>query len=239
MELMRRRGMMSVPATASGYVTDGLIAYWDGIDNTGGQGHDPDLRSWVDLVNGYTWTFGNGTPAFGTDGITFTGTSSQVMEHTGSFWTRPQYSTIEMVCTPSANASLQAAILDTSDTSSGGYFSSRGIFFFSDNTVNFIGDRSKTYATGLSSIMAVKKLGATYNGFIITGAYVNGSSVSLGSVTHSFRSQNKNFYLGAGPTGGYPFNGIIRALRVYNRELTAAERAQNDAYDNIRYNLNM
>lgn len=239
MELMRRRGMMSVPAAASGYVTDGLIAYWDGIDNTGGQGHDPDLRSWVDLVNGYTFPFGSGTPAFGADGITFTGTNSQVLEHT-KLWDRPQYATIETVCTPSANGSYQVAIFDTSDsTTDGNYFSSRGAFVFSDNTVNFKGDTSKIYATGLSSILGIKKMTATYNEFVITGAYVNGSAVTVGNNSHSFRSINRYMFIGAGNAGGYPFKGTIHAIRVYNRELTAAERAQNDAYDNIRFNLNM
>ena len=37
----------------AGYVTDGLVARWDGIDNAGIGVHDPDARTWVDLVGGY------------------------------------------------------------------------------------------------------------------------------------------------------------------------------------------
>ena len=36
------------------YVTDGLIAMWDGEWNTGIAKHNPNADVWIDLVNGYT-----------------------------------------------------------------------------------------------------------------------------------------------------------------------------------------
>lgn len=35
------------------YITDGLIAMWDGEWNAGIAKHDPDATTWTDLVNGY------------------------------------------------------------------------------------------------------------------------------------------------------------------------------------------
>ena len=37
------------------YVTDGLIAMWDGIDNVGQGIHDPNAAIWKDLVGGLTY----------------------------------------------------------------------------------------------------------------------------------------------------------------------------------------
>ena len=39
--------------TSASYVQDGLIAQWDGIDNTGVGVHDPGAKAWKDLVGNY------------------------------------------------------------------------------------------------------------------------------------------------------------------------------------------
>lgn len=56
-------GKMGVGATMLGgwknpYVTDGLVAMWDGEWNAGGGVHDANATEWVDCVNGKVATFG-------------------------------------------------------------------------------------------------------------------------------------------------------------------------------------
>lgn len=50
---MTASGLASPPSPLSdNYVTDGLIAHWDGIDNNGKNSHDSSATAWKDLTNG-------------------------------------------------------------------------------------------------------------------------------------------------------------------------------------------
>lgn len=65
MLIAARNAMMAGGGWKNPYVTDGLIAMWDGEWNAGGGKHDPNATTWVDLVGGYVATCGTVPPVWG------------------------------------------------------------------------------------------------------------------------------------------------------------------------------
>lgn len=63
------------------YVTDGLVAMWDGEWNAGGGLHDAAATTWLDIVGGKTLTL-NGSAVFGEN---YMGTSDDVSGAIGDF----------------------------------------------------------------------------------------------------------------------------------------------------------
>lgn len=229
---------------APSYVTEGLIAYWDGIDNTG-NGHDSSATTWKDLVGNYDLTKqgASGTSSWDDDALVLTGNS--VQGYSGSsIWTRPTNATIEIVLKPTASTTQVVGTFDRSDnTISGSNYDARRFEIYTDNSVGFVGKSGTTYTNPESSITGIRKMAATYSDFTVQKAFVNNTAVSLGNTMHSFtftgdpqiRIGIENF-TGSGP---YPFTGKIYAIRVYNRVLTDAEITQNFNYDNTRFSLGL
>ena len=56
------------------YVTDGLVAMWDGEWNAGGGVHDAAATTWVDIVSGFTLSR-KGSPVIADKGVEFDGAS--------------------------------------------------------------------------------------------------------------------------------------------------------------------
>lgn len=55
-------GMENVPAPdtwTNPYISDGLVAMWDGIWNVAPRKHDPNTKVWKDLISGYELDFSN------------------------------------------------------------------------------------------------------------------------------------------------------------------------------------
>lgn len=232
--------------TGSGlsYVTSGLIAYWDGINNTG-SGHDANTTTWVDIVGGYNMSELGSGAVWGTDALRFDGTSNNVYQSNG-IWSRPTKATIEVVLRPLSSITCVVASFDRGDyPSSGSYYNElRRFCLYSDNTIGFIGKTAYTYINPYNSLTNIRKMVCVYDGFDVSKAFINGTLLTtLGSRTHSFRTSLANvvyvgsYYYGANPT--YTYDGDICAIRVYNRELTNGEMAQNLVYDNLRFNLGL
>ena len=233
----------NVTVSSMPYVTDGLIAYWDGIDNTG-NGHDASATKWTDIVGGYELTMRETThTTWDTNAISFDGNTAQGL-YCDSFWTRPTNATIEIVLKPESNLTQGVATFDRSDaTVSGSNYDARRILLYNDNTVGFVGKSGNTYSNPLSNHYAERKLVAEYTDFTVDKALINGQEVTTGSQTHSYTfSGSPQIRIGAqtfGNTGQAPYAGKIYAMRVYNRKLTAEELSKNLSYDNTRFNLGL
>lgn len=232
----------NVTVTASPqYVTDGLIAYWDGIDNTL-NGHDASALKWVDLVNGYELTLKETThTTWDTDAVVFDGNSSQGLYTDNVLWTPTEKATIEVVLEPLATGTQSVATIDEPTTGTSG-LDCRRFSLFSDGTVSFKGTSGYTYTNPVSALTDIRKMTAEYTDFTVDSAYVNGTSVSLSNKTHSFTySGTKQIRIGVETFSGnnYPFTGKIHAIRVYNKQLTSQELAKNLSYDNARFSLGL
>lgn len=224
-----------------GYITDGLIHRWDGIDNTS-SGHDSSVTTWKDLIGSYDLDFGDTTSglAWNSNSITFNGaTNSYLWSTTGNIESAVN-KTVEIVLEPSQSAVQTVAQPFCEGTSTTDAIGKVNIF--ADNTVSTQGKSAVTYNTGLSATTAVRSIVGTFTSTpAVNKVYVNGSEASVSSKTHSMKNTYNRMIVGASKSSdsnnGYQFTGKIYAIRIYNRNLSAEEIAQNYATDVQRFGL--
>ena len=231
---------VTVTHRQTGYITDGLIHRWDGIDNTR-SGHSDSTTTWYDLVGTYdlemcanpqlTWNASSLTFAGGSSSNSYLLSAADAVESAAN-------KTVEVVLLPTQSESktvLQPFYDSALDQDAIGK-----INIFNDNTVSAQGKSANTYDTGLSAVTAVRSIVATINSTpAVVKVYVNGAEVSLSAKTHSMRGGYNKMVVGALKTSdantAYPFTGRIYAIRIYNRNLTSAEIAQNYEIDCERF----
>ena len=230
---------------AEAFVTSGLVAYWDGINNTG-SGHDSTATTWVDIVGGYDLEkTGSGT-SWNADSVQFAGTNMSGY-YRSSYWNYLENSTIEIVLAPDSSSTMCITAIERSDYNVDGYadtYDSRRFSLFSDNSIGFFARRGNSYTNPVTGgITGIRKLVAVYNGFDVVKAFANNTQLSVGSNSHSFTfTGNRQLRVGdqsiiPSDIRYYPFSGKIYAIRVYNRALTDAEITKNFNYDNARFSL--
>lgn len=227
------------------YVTNGLFAFWDAIDNQATGNHDSSALTWVDKINSYTWTpvVSDGTQkwSWDDDGLIFAPTSTGNTANSGNAFECPRPTTglrtLEVVLTPEAVTACAGEF--TSDLT-GVTDSTTQIIAVSANDNTFIirGSQNSYNAGNLTNI---KSIVATYgSSYAPVKAYMNGSEVTSRGSSHSFKYHvHSDMVLGTqnAQTYTYPFKGVIHAIRFYDRELTAEEIAQNYAIDVARFGL--
>ena len=223
------------------YVTDGLFARWDGIDNTG-TGHDSSATVWKDLVGNYDLDTIDGA-IWDDNGLIFnadTSISSGYAKSSG-LWSYLSQETIEIVLQPNQQSDTRiVANLDLADRKT------RRIVLFSDNTIGLqfegAGVSANTWENPEPDFTTVNSIVGVYSGdTTISKVFVNNEQVSQTSYTHSFGRNVGHMYVLLGKAqpgdGGYKYVGKIMAVRVYNRMLSDAEIAQNYAVDVERFGL--
>lgn len=206
------------------YVTDGLVAMWDGEWNAGGGVHDASATTWCDLSgNGYNLELQNNA-AFDANSLV-TADRNKV---TALLSSKLPYSTIE-VC----------AFFDASRNSSalvcfGNSITDVRLFSIMPTTIQA---RSGQYVLNIDT-SPKSTWSATYDSSSIPSYYVNGG-LKTGTLTSNVWSvRSGNFGLsGANNYNQYNFVGNYYNVRVYNRALSAAEIAANYAIDKRRFNL--
>lgn len=203
------------------YVTDGLLAMWDGEWNVAGGVHDPNPTTWKDLVgNGYDLDiYGSVEP----NCVRTTNTCAAGMSGTIS-----GISTIECCCKISPSLSSPQMLLaysgptDTTNLGLVQYGPSVGYQCFS----NIFWDYP------LIATEAARTVAAT-----TSACYVDG--VGLQSVSHSADQWNNQSYTGIGgrhwQNHSWRGAGDYYCVRFYNRALTPAEIANNYAIDKKRF----
>ena len=238
---------ITAEAVPQGYVTNGLIAYWDGIENTG-SAHDGSATAWVDKVNNYSLsagTFGDFSyMTWGDSYLEFSGDYRQGLS-LDSFWNLTQYATIEIVFASDSTATQMIATFDRDENPITGssVYDARRMDMFSDNTVGGLGGNAYAFTNPESSIKDVRKLVAEYDGFTVDKMLVNNVETSRSNKSHSFAfTGNPQIRIGRenesqNQASSYAFDGKIYAIRVYNRKLTSSELSQNYSYDMDRFGL--
>lgn len=237
----RRRGWTNP------YVTDGLVAMWDGQWNVAGGMHDANATTWADISgNGCDlnapahYSFGSyfcDLPA----GNRFYGTLPSVMSATtteivGCFTESYTLSTDCDLGVEVGNRGLGAMFLSnmnatrdvlvatrTSNASSQTVYKTRGAYPASTATA---------YVNALTSFSGSTEL----NGGRTFSLYVNGQARS-GSATSYWTApaSTPTTWIGVGTTGKTDIR--LCCVRIYSRILTAAEIAANYAIDRERFGL--
>ena len=230
-----------------GYVTDGMVAMWDAIYNTGTNLHDSSATAWVDLVSGITSaTFSNQTFA---DNYLNQYKNSLVLFSSGAsvlLPTKPY--TVEIVSQEITQSTANNAASGISlKNEHFGFFrhannSIQGPISFRVSNLYCSMDSGLTYSqtypkatktfirknytpTGTGNIKNAFDI--YYNGVIKT---TQKATMSYGSAT----SETDNMFIAAAGADG---NGAYRyyCIRVYNRALTAAEIMKNYQVDLQRF----
>ena len=223
-----------------GYVTDGLIAMWDGEYNAGNR-HDPNATSWKDCVGGIVLPYvGLETYEWLDKCCHFLGTSGY-----GAFYMSlpdapVQIGSLELCgsmesITGSSNSSTSAnriwynKILIRTGKLSASQLSS----VFRNNTYQRNGSTSLSFNNNYTCSLV--QTGQTSSSFLMyrnaktENASYSGSDAELVpsiSIGPDYRSQS------ATPQGGA---ARVYCVRYYNRALTSAELEQNYAVDSARF----
>ena len=222
-----------------GYVRDGLINWWDGIDNAGVGKHDSYATVWKDkagtidlrLTSRGTWNAtGNGLTV---NGCSATGTVATAAYKTVEATFKIKDSTARILfasgCSAGANSNNQPPRFVLFDHNKDGDGTMRGYFDGAKTTI---------YATMQRDPAHLYTLTGVYNdNNTVTHVYSDGvedvsgktfgNSWGIGDGKAMIGSRDKN--------SSYPWYGDVFAIRLYDRALTSAEIANNRALDLYRF----
>ena len=215
------------------YVTDGLIAMWDGIWNVGGGVHDAGSSVWKDLV-------GSNDMSLSASGITF-GQDSIVCEQGGYAAMAdsiPSFMTMEAVLSFDSSGGGRIAFSPIF-TQSGYYNDDRWIAMRGNGTVNFCGNGKfiEGFGIGLARSVSCTYLSAqaSYDNDV-TLVFLDGLQTPISNTTggYGFGVPRCN---GVSPQSSYYFAGKIHNVRLYSRALDSDEIESNYLVDKERFGL--
>jgi hypothetical protein len=224
-----RGAIMSASAWKNPYITDGLIAMWDGEWNAGGGKHDATATVWKDLVGNHniivspTWTE-----------TEFDDSARSLRAFIDGDDLPRDAITIEFVvrCPNFAN---NVYFVDCSD------HVTNGICAFTTSLESPFGIRCGSRKSSWNYSLT-KRADENYMSFCSVQSDQNESALySDGAFFNSFEGMGTPitiWCIGGSAIGAYNnFRGYISNVRWYNRRLSAAEIAANCAIDKARFNL--
>lgn len=214
------------------YVTNGLVAMWDGEWNAGWGVHNPNATVWKDLVGNRDFTIVN--PSWRNTGLFFGGngtTYGYLSQSDSAIFDSPPSITISAVITRGGeNWAYDGIYLKPAD--SGRY----GLAFFAGNfTIRNIYEDISYIFPQESSVSVSVSYDANTN--TVTPRYGNTICERFGNPNSIGQSQTYAT-IGKRVVGNtYYAKGTMHTLRLYSRALTADEIAANYAVDKARFNL--
>ena len=217
-------------ADTRGYVQSGLIAHWDGIENVGRNTHSSDTNEWIDLVAGRAFTLTGVT--VNDDRMSFKGSASSYgqlpeADTTLTFGKVGAGGTIEIVL--KADSTANAIAFQSPTTILAHYNNGLSIVYCASNS-------NKPELNWCWDNIATNTVALYYNGSLVQNAAVNGEAVGMSTTANYFGTSGKLAVLGTRQArNNNHFKGSIYAIRLYDRELTADERARNAALDAKRF----
>ena len=217
--------------TAMGYVQDGLLACWDGIENAGSGIHNSSATKWRDLVAGREFSLTSVTVE--DDRMVFAGSGSSY----GELNEADTAATFNMA----ANGTLE--VVYASDTGSGNQFILQSTAASGHLLTIWSGDKLlvsnglSNNSPGFSFTSGAKTNSVTiiYTSAKPTAGYANGNSLSTSGYDYWGDVNEKTTIGTRSSKGGNHFKGAIYCIRVYNRQLSAEEIAANRALDVRRF----
>ena len=234
----------SLPLTA--YIQDGLVVQYDGIENAGPGVHDASARVWVDLTgNGHDLVLNAGD----TVGANFVNILRGSRTASNDVFAAYSPITIEFNARPTAAdkaGNWSANLVGIPHIGTFGWDGRTGaIFVMRPHSAAATANNYRSYNSGYSKLANLVSAGVfqTYSATPGYGddqaadspVYVNGAQVAK---THGV---NRNSDPDTRPAslqvsvGHSKTASALRSVRIYNRELTAEERAINNALDKVRF----
>ena len=205
------------------YVTDGLVAMWDGEWNAGGWVHDANATSWVDLIGGVSLTINRGV--WTDDGLAWEPNNPSQATNTAI------PSSLKDVIT-SNNITVEFVIMPKA-LGCNGYSLCNRVF--------------SVYSVGANNVFSWFKIKSSP--FDVSSRGTVDSPCSFVSVVSPPKNikwlfnntsiSSTSNYSDPKPNDTIEISnrGVTHCLRIYSRALTAAEIAANYAIDKERFNL--
>lgn len=219
--LIAHRNGMAVSGWTNPYVTDGLVAMWDGEWNAGGGVHDASATTWKDLVGS------NDLVIYGSvQGNCVRTTNTAAAEKSGL--TILGIATIEACYNLASTSSPQGLVFY-----SGIIDSTRLGLVAYGQSVGFQTHANKFW--DYPTVLTPQKYSVSVTA---STCVVNGAVLS--EVAHSTDTWNNGNYTGIGGRAWqntWKSYGDYYCVRIYNRALTAAEIAANYAVDRLRFGI--
>ena len=215
------------------YVTDGLVAKFDAIDNTG-NGHDGAAVIWKDLVGSYDITVPSGKATWDSNALVLDGSQSNSI-YPITPWPTSAARTVEIVLIMTGTVSIDMVVANVGKEGNG-----RVIDFHGEgNLIAWCNSSNKAFDYSGNSFTGIRQISVSFpTNYGNPTMFVNGQTVSLGTASVTISNSSQNLVIGAqGHSGNYAFIGKIYAMRIYNRVLTAEEVAQNLSVDVEKYGL--
>ena len=210
------------------YVTDGLIAMWDGEWNASIAKHDPDATTWIDFVNGYV-----GVKA--ADTVQWLDKACSIDNGYFIVETLPNPIKDAMnadtftweVCRYYKGGSGQNTCIVSAEVRTEFWSSSNA----TDSYLSWHPPSFTSYCGG------GRNIAKTTHSFVISGNTIAGYSKGLPYATQQFIPNGTitNASLRIGSNRG--ITADIYSIRMYNRALSASEISANYAIDKMRFNL--
>ena len=224
---------------ADAYVTRGLVAHWDAIDNAGIGVHDGAATTWIDLTgNGFDWTLDMRKVSWNADRLSFNASGDGEGVVPGTSARKPtdfdgKITTIECI--------YKADDIRYSNIFCPGYDNREaGITTVGTGYMAFW-DNSKQNMWGVPMDTAVHAYTALYNrpgtarptGLALV--YLDGVPVTP-TQAGNWLGQVATVSLGARETlWTKPAKGYLQSIRIYSVKLTPEEVAYNRALDQVRF----
>jgi len=239
-----RNALMAGKRWKNPYVTDGLVAMWDGEWNAGGGIHDANATTWANLLDPDHPLTGNNIAFTGKGtriprGCTYTYLDIQSMWNNG-FSLELVVSFLGVTGT-SANAILTLLKLYGSTTS---YFAINieGAWTSSLSTVGFNTARVRIASGAPISFDKTNPQPRVATVCVTSAAqskqYLDGLGyASYGAATSNIYVPANNNLIFGGGSGWESKNCMLNAVRFYSRVITADEIAANYAIDKARFGL--
>ena len=221
----------ALAATSVGYIKNGLVAHWDGVENAGRGVHDPSATVWKDLVAGREFTLSNVTVA--DNSMVFKGVQTSYGElsvaDTAATFEKASDGTLEIVYAAADNTATKI-ILQSSEASG------HAISVWQGNRLLTVsGSVNNSPYFNFSSGTATNIVSVRYASAKPGDARVSGNQLTTAGLDCWNSATNSTIIGTRNSKANNHFKGAIYSIRVYSRQLTDAEIDANHAIDRKRF----
>ena len=223
--------------TINGYISDGLVLWYDGINNNGNSNNisNYSATTWKNLANSsYSGTLKN-SPTWYNNYLSFNGTNNWVSIAQMNYSTTTQ----EVVTKKASGTGSNEYIVGNQQNMGNGILYSKDGYIMSDYYIN----GSFRNINAPYTLNKINSNSVSYDENNLN-TYSNGTIANSLSISGTISAPTGNtlMALGVNPYGstydaGTFFKGNIYSVRIYNRALTKEEIAHNYNYDKQRFNL--